>query len=102
MDVSVSKVEWRAEPSDAEHVDVVIIVDGQTTKLGSVEATPETCALRSAAPKTTELICGSESFVANVVEGELVVTNGSSEKRIPIGPSVAISVAPYRMPVSGP
>ena len=99
MDVSVSTVEWRAEASDAEHVDVKIVVDGMVTKLGSVEATPETCALRSAAAKVTELLCGNDSFVANVEPGELVVTHGRTEKRLPIGPSVAITVAPYRMPV---
>jgi len=105
MDVSVSTVEWRAEASDAEHVDVKIVVDGMVTKLGSVEATPETCALRRAAANVTELLCGSDSFVANVQPGELVVTHGRDEKRLPIGPSVAITVAPYRMPVgsaSGP
>ena len=99
MRVSVSTVEWRAEASDAEHVDVKIVVDGMVTKLGSVEATPETCALRSAAAKVTELLCGNDSFVANVEPSELVVTHGREEKRLPIGPSVAITVAPYRMPV---
>ena len=103
MDVTVSRVEWRAKASDAEHVDVVIVVDGMATKLGSVEATPETCAMRSAAAKTTEFICGNnDSFVANVVEGELVVTHGRDEKRIPIAPSIAISVAPYQMPITSP
>jgi hypothetical protein len=105
MDVSVSTVEWRAEASDAEHVDVKIVVDGIVSKLGSVEATPETCALRSAAAKVTELLCGTDSFVANVEPGELVVTHGREEKRLSIGPSVAITVAPYRMPAgsaSGP
>ena len=99
MDVSVSTVEWRAEASDADHVDVKIVVDGMVTKLASVEATPETCALRSAAAKLTELLCGNDSFVATVEPGELVVMHGHVEKRLPIGPSVAITVAPYRMPV---
>jgi hypothetical protein len=99
MNVSISTVEWRAEANDAEHVDVKIVVDGMVTKLGSVEATPETCALRSAAAKVTELLCGTDSFVANVEVGELVVVHGGDTKRLPIGPSVAITVAPYRMPV---
>lgn len=98
MNVSVSTVEWRAEASDADHVDVKIVVDGMVTKLASVEATPETCALRSAAAKVTELLCGTDSFVANVEPGELVVVHGSKTQRLPIGPSVAITVAPYRMP----
>jgi hypothetical protein len=101
MDVSVSAVEWRIEPSDAAHVDVKLVVDGMVNPLGSVAASPETCAIRSAAAKVTEMLCGDSSFVATVQPGELVVTRNDREaKRIPIGPSVAISVAPYRMPLT--
>jgi hypothetical protein len=99
MDVSVSLVEWRAPASDAEHVDVEIVVDGQVAKLGSVAATPETCAIRSAAAKTTELVCGDETFDANLEPGYLVITRGAREvRRMEVGPSVAISVAPYQIP----
>ena len=40
-----------------------------STKLGSVDATPETCAIRSAAAKMTEFLCGDESFDANLEPG---------------------------------
>jgi hypothetical protein len=103
MDVVVSNVEWRVQASDAEHVEVSLVVDGGVTKLGSVEATPEQCAMRAAAAKVTELLCGSEDLVAALEPGELVVTElvGKSQRelrRIPIGPSIAIIVAPYRIP----
>jgi hypothetical protein len=103
MDVVVSNVEWRVQASDAEHVEVSLVVDGGVTKLGSVEATPEQCAMRAAAAKVTELLCGSEDLVAALEPGELVVTElvGNSQRelrRIPIGPSIAIIVAPYRIP----
>jgi hypothetical protein len=99
MNVSVSLVEWRAPASDPQHVDVEIVVDGMVAKLGSVEATPETCAIRSAAAKTTELVCGDETFDANLEPGYLVITRGSREvRRMEIGASVAISVAPYQIP----
>jgi hypothetical protein len=101
MDVSVTTVEWRIVPTDGDHVDVKLVVDGMVNPLGSVAATPETCAIRSAAAKLTEMLCGDATFVATVEPGELVVTRDDREaKRIPIGPSVAISVAPYRMPVT--
>jgi hypothetical protein len=101
MDVSMSTVEWRIVPTDTEHVDVKLVVDGMVNPLGSVAATPETCAIRSAAAKVTEMLCGDATFVATVQPGELVVTRNDREtQRIPIGPSVAISVAPYRMPTS--
>lgn len=103
MDVVVSNVEWRVQASDAEHVEVSLVVDGGVTKLGSVEATPEQCAMRAAAAKVTELQCGSEDLVAALEPGELVVTElvGKSQRelrRIPTGPSIAIIVAPYRIP----
>lgn len=103
MDVVVSNVEWRVQASDAEHVEISLVVDGGVTKLGSVEATPEQCAMRAAAAKVTELLCGSEDLVAALEPGELVVTElvGKSQRelrRIPIGPSIAIIVAPYRIP----
>jgi len=101
MDVSVSTVEWRIEPTDGGHVDVKLVVDGMVNPLGSVAATPETCAIRSAAAKVTEMLCGDASFLATVEPGELVVKRDDREtRRIPIGPSVAITVAPYRMPAS--
>jgi hypothetical protein len=103
MDVSVSTVEWTAKASDPEHVDVAIVVDGGVNKLGNVEATPETCAIRSAAAKVTELLCGVDSFVAEVEPGELVITHRREAKHVPIGPSIAITIAPYRIPEpSGP
>ncbi len=103
MDVVVSNVEWRVQATDAEHVEVTLVVDGGVNKLGSVEATPELCAIRAAAAKITDLMCGSEEFVAELQPGELVVTElvGKSQReltRIPIGPSIAIIVAPYRIP----
>jgi hypothetical protein len=99
MNVSISHVEWRAPASDPEHVDVEIVVDGNIAKLGSVAATPDTCAIRSAAAKTTELLCGDETFDANLEPGYLVITRGAREvRRVEIGPSVAISVAPYQIP----
>lgn len=95
----MSTVEWRIEPTDAGHVDVKLVVDGMVNPLGSVAATPESCAIRSAAAKVTEMLCGDASFLATVEPGELVVKRDDREtKRIPIGPSVAITVAPYRMP----
>ncbi len=103
MDVSVSNVEWRVQVADATHVELELVVDGGVNKLGAIEATPETCAIRAAAAKVTELVCNAEDFVAEVQPGELVVTEvvGKSQrelKRIPIGPSIAIVVAPYRIP----
>jgi hypothetical protein len=101
MNVSMAVVEWRAPASDAYHVDVEIVVDGTVAKLGSVAATPETCAIRSAAAKTTELVCGDETFDANLEPGYLVITRGAREvRRIEIGSSVAISVAPYQIPTA--
>jgi hypothetical protein len=104
-DVSVSLVEWRAHAADAEHVALELVVDGGVTKLGTIDGTPESCAIGSAAPKQTELVCGNEAFVAEVAPGELVVTEviGAQRRdsaRIPIGPSVAINVAPLRLPGS--
>jgi hypothetical protein len=98
MDVSVSTVEWTTKASDPDHVDVAIVVDSAVNKLGNVEATPETCAIRSAAATVTELLCGNDSFVAEVAPGELVITHGREAKHVLIGPSIAITVAPYRMP----
>ncbi|CAN5699021.1 hypothetical protein BH11MYX1_BH11MYX1_57250 [soil metagenome] len=103
MNVVVSNVEWRVHASDAEHVEVELVVDGGVTKLGSAEATPELCAMRAAAAKVTELECGAEDFVAELQPGELVVTElvGKSQRglrRIPIGTSIAIIVARYRIP----
>lgn len=101
LDVSMSLVEWRIVPTDDQHVDVKLVVDGMVNPLGSVAATPETCAIRSAAAKVTEMLCGDSSFLATVEPGELVIKRDDREtRRIPIGPSVAISVAPYRMPTS--
>lgn len=107
MNVVVTNVDWRIESSDPAHVDVKLYIDGTENSLGSVAATPETCAIRSAASTVTEMICGDQSFVATLATGqpgaanELVITHGSRElRRIPIGPSVALSVAPYRMPIS--
>ena len=98
FDVSVSTVEWRAPASDAEHVDVELVVDGNVAKLGSVAATPDNCAIRSAAAKTTELLCGDETFDANLEPGYLVITrDGREVRRVEIGASIAISVAPYRI-----
>jgi len=99
MNVNVSLVEWRAPASDPAHVDVEIVVDGVVAKLASVEATPETCAIRSAAAKTTELVCGDQTFDANLEPGYLVIQRGGREvRRMEIGNSVAISVAPYQIP----
>jgi hypothetical protein len=103
MGVVVSNVEWRVQASDADHVEVALVVDGGVTKLGVVEATPELCAIRVAAAKVTELLCGSEELVAEVQPGELVVTQLVGQRphvlaRIAIGPSIAIIVAPYRIP----
>jgi hypothetical protein len=100
MNVRLSVVEWRAPASDPQHVDVEIVVDGVIAKLGSVEATPETCAIRSAAAKTTELVCGDSTFDANLEPGYLVVTRAGTRevRRMEIGDAVAISVAPYRIP----
>src|SRR5512142_3392026 len=54
MNVSVSTVEWRAPIGDPGIVDVEVVVDGNIAKLGSIATTPENCAIRTAAAKTTE------------------------------------------------
>lgn len=101
----MSTVEWRVQPVDAG-VTVALIVDGASNNLGVVDAAPETCAIRSAAATVTELLCGNDQFEATVhteagSPGTLVVThNDQPTVTIPIGPSVAIKVAPYRMPVA--
>ncbi|MEO6776325.1 MAG: hypothetical protein ABI467_25490 [Kofleriaceae bacterium] len=102
LNVIVSRVEWRAPPSDPDHVDVEIVVDGAVAKLGSVAATPETCAIRTAAAKTTELLCGDQTFDANLEPGYLVITrDGREVRRLEVGSAIAISIEPYRIP-TGP
>ena len=102
--VQVSTVEWRAvgETEDAAKVDIALVVDGQKTALGALDGTVETCAIARAEATATELVCGrNQHFAAEIVEHELVVNDGRHEiKRIPIGPSVAISVAPLALPVA--
>jgi len=101
MNVEVSRVEWRVKPADtAGTIAVALVVDGQVTKLGEIEGTPETCAMRRAEATATELLCGSDGdFSAELVEHELVVRDATREvARIPVGPSVALTVAPYEIP----
>jgi len=101
MNVSVSTVEWRAPIGDPGIVDVEIVVDGNITKLGSIAATPENCAIRTAAAKTTEFLCADSTFDANLEPGYVVVSrDGREVRRIEIGSSVAISVAPYQIPTA--
>ena len=100
MNVSVSTVEWRAPIGDPGYVDVEIVVDGTVAKLGSIATTPENCAIRSAAAKATEFLCGDSTFDANLEPGYVVILrDGKEVRRIEIGSSVAISVAPYQIPV---
>ncbi|HEY0255311.1 MAG TPA: hypothetical protein VGC41_27470, partial [Kofleriaceae bacterium] len=96
--------EWRVQKVESG-VAVSIVVDGQVNALGVVDASPETCAIRSAAATVTELLCGNAQFEATIhteqgEAGQLIVTHDDTQTAaIPIGPSVAIKVAPYRMPV---
>jgi hypothetical protein len=109
MDVAVSTVEWRAKPGDPGQVEISIVVDGYANKVGTIEGTPESCAMRRAEAKATELVCGrGESFAAELEPGELVVTRtwmteqGPMQrevKRVPTGPSQALTVSPYALPV---
>jgi hypothetical protein len=103
MDVSMSTVEWRVKPGDAGRIDVALVVDGQVNKLGELDGTPEECAIRRAEATATELVCSGGDFSAELVEHELVVRDAARElKRIPVGPSVAITVAPYALPQAQP
>ena len=108
LDVSMSTVEWRAKASDDPgRVEVTLVVDGQKNALGAVDGTVETCAIRKADSTATELVCGATTLLAAELRADpemghvLVVGDGTRQiKIIPIGPSVAISVAPYAMPVA--
>jgi hypothetical protein len=123
MDVSMSRVAWRVKPTDPGKIEVALVVDGQVTTLGELDGEPEACAMRRAEATATELVCGADGdFVAELVTGsstssgvvedlaaptgtahELIVRAGTREvARIPVGPSVAISVAPYALPTSPP
>jgi len=98
MNVSMSTVEWRVKPADAGKIAVALVVDGQVNKLGELDGAPEECAIRRADSTATELVCAGGDFAAELVEHELVVRDAAREVvRIPVGPSVAISVAPYRI-----
>lgn len=99
MNVVMSSVEWRVRPGDGGKIDVALVVDGQVNKLDELDGTPETCAIRRAEPTATELVCADAAFTAELVDHELVVRDATRElRRIPVGPSVAISVAPYAIP----
>jgi hypothetical protein len=108
MAVSMSTVEWRAKASDDPgKVDVTLVVDGQKHALGAVDGTVETCAIRKAEATATELVCGTSTLLAAELRADdelghvLAVGDGTRQLVvIPIGPSVAISVAPYAMPVA--
>jgi len=98
MNVVVSLVEWRAPIGDPGIVDVEIVVDGVVAKLGSIATTPENCAIRTAAAKTTEFLCGDSTFDANLEPEFVVVTrDGREVRRFDVGSSAAISVAPYQI-----
>jgi len=99
MNVVVSLVEWRAPITDPGIVGVEIVVDGQVAKLGSIATTPENCAIRTAAAKATEFLCGDSTFDANLEPEFVVVTRDGQElRRFDVGAAAAISVAPYRIP----
>lgn len=101
MNVVMSSVEWRVRPGDDGAMNVVLVVDGQVNKLAELDGTPETCAIRRAEPTATELVCADADFSAELVDHELVVRDATRElRRIPVGPSVAISVAPYALPAT--
>jgi hypothetical protein len=100
MHVSVSLVEWRAPVGDPGYIDVEIVVDGLIAKLASIATTPDNCAIRTAAAKATEFLCGDSTFDANLEPGYLVILrDGREVRRIEIGNSVAISIAPYQIPI---
>ncbi len=101
MNVVMSSVEWRVRPGDDGKMTVALVVDGQVNKLAELDGAPETCAIRRAEATATALVCAEAEFSAELVDHELVVRDATHElRRIPVGPSVAISVAPYALPTN--
>jgi hypothetical protein len=82
-------VEWKVEQGEGNTVDVSLVVDGRSVAIGALDAateyeagTPSTCALRAASPRRTEIVCGdANGFIADLVEGELLVTLAAGEQR---------------------
>lgn len=99
-------VEWKLEQGEGHTVNVALVIDGSSNALGALDAatefeagTPATCALRSANPRRTELVCGDiNSFAAELVGTELLVTfvaadQRSEVKRIPVnGDTLAVKM----------
>ena len=104
LGVNVVSVEWRTKPGDAGKVEVELRVDRNANALGTLDAeTVATCAVRRADASGTELTCGGTSapyFAAELAGEDLVVSlvDGRARrevKRIPLGPSIVLSVVPY-------
>lgn len=107
------EVEWKVAQGEGHTVDVTLVVEGHAISIGSLEAatehepgTPSTCALRAASARRTEIVCGdSNALAADLVEGQLVVTRITPDrrdevKRIPVyGDELAVKI--LALPLDG-
>jgi hypothetical protein len=107
-------VEWKVEQADGDQVSVALVVDGRSVPIGVLDAateseagTPNTCAMRAASPRRTELVCGdANAYAAELVETDLVISlvrgDGRSEvKRVPVYGNV-LSVKMLSLPFDEP
>ena len=82
-------VEWKVEQGDGSQVNVSLAINGTTHAIGPLEAatelepgTPSTCALRSASPQRTEIVCGDvNAYTAVLGDGALIVSLLAGEQR---------------------
>jgi hypothetical protein len=106
-------VEWKVEQGDGNTVEVSLVVDGNAVAIGALDAateyeagTPSTCALRAASARRTEIVCGdANAFIADLVEGELLVTLAAGEQRSEVKrirvDGEALSVKMLSLPLDG-
>jgi hypothetical protein len=107
-------VEWKVEQADGDQVAVALVVDGRSVPIGVLDAatdnepgTPNTCAMRAASPRRTELVCGdANAYAAELIESDLVITlvrgDARSEvKRVQVHGNV-LSVKMLSLPLDPP
>jgi hypothetical protein len=105
--IEIINVEWRVRVADAgsgaePHVAVALVVDGRVHELGTLDGTPELCALRRADVQGTDILCANGTYYAAALERDkLVVRDASHVVEQMYAGTAQLIVAPYRMP-TGP
>jgi hypothetical protein len=98
--IEIMHVEWRARVADADHVAIAFVVDGGVHELGTLDGTPESCALRRADVRGTDIVCANGTFFAAAIEQDkLVVRDASHVVAQLFAGNAQLIVAPYRLPI---